>query len=143
VGVVNIGAVMAEIGTALATMDDMRVYVGAPAKVDAPGTGAVAVVPYPTGIDYDGTYARGMDTLTLEILVVLGRPTDRGTLDKLSAYAAGGGPGSVKTVLESFPWTTLDGVRVADAELDPVSMAGIDYLSLAFRTSVWGPGATF
>lgn len=136
----NIGAVMAEIGTALATMDDMRVYVGAPATVVAPGTGAVAVVPFPEQVDYDSTYGRGMDTITGEIMIVLGRPTDRGTVDKLSAYAAGGGAGSVKQTLESYTWTTCDGIRVEQAGIDPVSYGSVEYLALALRIAVWGSG---
>ena len=137
----NVAAVMAEMGLAYGTLPDVRVYVGAPARIVAPGgDGAVAVVPFPTEVGYDATYGRGMDTLVIEPMMVLGRPTDRGTVDRLSAYASGGGPGSVKAVLESYAWTTCHGVRVTGADLDAVQVAGAEYMSIIFRTEVWGPG---
>lgn len=135
-----ITAVMAEVGTALATIDKTRVYAGAPPKIDVPSTGAAIVVPYPDRIDYDGTYGRGMDTIDQPIVVVLGRPTDRETADRLVAFASGSGASSVKAVLEGYAWTTCHGIRVARAAFDVVQIGGVDYMAGEWTTEIWGQG---
>ncbi|MDM4721154.1 hypothetical protein QTQ03_16675 [Micromonospora sp. WMMA1363] len=137
----DLKAVMVEAGTALGAITSLRVYVGAPGKVDVPATGAAAVVPYPTRITYDATYGRGMDRIEQDILLVIGRPTDRVTVDKLTSYAAGAGSDSVKTVLEGHTWTTCDGCRVETVEFDVVQIAAVDHMAAVFTVEFWGQGS--
>lgn len=135
----DLKAVMTEIGTALDTIDAVRVYVGVPGRIDVPTRGAAAVVPYPTRVTYDSTYARGMDRIEQPVLLVVGRPTDRSTLDKLTAYAAG--TGGVKAAIEAHAYTSCDVVTVDSVDVDDVTYAGIDYLAAVFNLNIVGQGA--
>ncbi|WP_026254872.1 hypothetical protein [Salinispora arenicola] len=136
----DLRAVMTEIGTALDTIDAVRVYVGVPGRIDVPTRGAAAVVPYPTRVTYDSTYARGMDRIEQLVLLVVGRPTDRSTLDKLTAYASGGASG-VKAAIEAHAYTSCDVVTVDSVDVDDVTYAGVDYLAAVFNLNIVGQGA--
>lgn len=132
----NTLSVMQEIATQLGTIDGLRVHIAAPGTVTPPA----AVVAYPTQIDYDGTYGRGMDTMTVPVVVMIGRPTDRATVELLSAYCDGSGAKSVKAVLQAGTYTAFDGLRVRGAEFDALSMAGTEYMTALFELDIWGQG---
>lgn len=132
---------MTQIGDALATLDlPTRVYVGLPGEVKVPAAGVAALVPIPTGVDYDGAYARGMDTMEFTVLLLMPDPTEWRTVQRLSRLANGAGPRSVKMVLQGYEWTECDGVHVSRGTFDPVTVAGTDYLAVMFVVSVWGTG---
>jgi len=136
----NLLGVMVEIGQVLGGMDSVTPYVGAPARVDPPDLGAAVIVPLPEEIVYDGTYGRGMDTITQPILFLLPRPTELATHQRIAKYADGAGADSVKAVLEGASWTTCDGVRVGRGVFDAVSYAGVKYLAVEFDVEIWGSG---
>lgn len=133
----NLATVMDEVGDRLATIAGLRVY-RYPADNVAP---PAAVVTYPEQIDYDGAYARGMDRVTLPVVVLVGKVSDRASRDRVAAYCDGSGARSLKAALEAGTYTACDTVRVTGAEFDVVQMAGVDYLSAAFTLDIAGTGA--
>ncbi len=133
----DVRAVMVELGERLRTIDSVQVYDYPPGSASAPAI----IVSYPDSITYDETYGRGMDRMALPVVVLIGRPTDRTTVDKMTAFAAGSGSSSVKAVLESGTYTTFDALRVEGADFDVVSLAGIDYMAGMFNLDIWGQGS--
>lgn len=133
----DLGAVMDEVAERLDTIPGLRTFGYPPPTLSAPA----AIVSYPEEIDFDAGYSRGSDRWTLPVLVVVGRPTDRSTRDRVSGYCRGSGAGSVKHVLESHTWTTLDTIRVAKIVFDAVEIGGSDYLAAMFTLDISGPGA--
>lgn len=95
----DVGTVMQQVADRLDTITDLRVHAHPMKKVTAPA----AMVAYPSTYDYDGTYGRGMDTMTLNVVVWVGGLDDRSVRDKISTYLAGSGSASVKAVLEAEP----------------------------------------
>ncbi|SCG38234.1 hypothetical protein [Micromonospora zamorensis] len=133
----DVRAVMTEVAERLRTIPNLRVYDYPPGTATAPA----AIVSYPESITYDETYGRGMDRMALPVVVLIGRPTDRNTPDKLAAYANGSGSSSVKAVLESGTYTAFDDLRVESADFDVVSLGGTDYMAGMFNLNVWGQGS--
>ncbi|MFW6091623.1 MAG: hypothetical protein ACODAF_07060 [Actinomycetota bacterium] len=132
----DLGAVMDEVGTRLGGIDGLRVYDYPADSVTPPA----AIVAYPDEIVYDETYGRGMDRLTLPVLVVVGRQSDRASRDNLVGYASGSGDKSVKQKLEDDSYDSCDVVRVERAEFDIVRIAGVDYVAAMFDLDVTGQG---
>lgn len=136
----DLAAVMDEIATSVATVDGLegRTFAYPPPSV----TGFAGIVSYPDRIDYDLTYGRGGDTIVdLPILVVVGKATDRTARDRVAQYAAGSGPMSVKTAVETGPHTSFDDIQVTSCEFDVVTIAAVDYISAMFRMNIVGQGA--
>lgn len=102
-----------------------------------------AIVTYPTDGTYDATYSRGKDSMTGVVVVLVGRPNERTTRDRISKYIDGSGPESVKALLDAEGYTSCDsdGVRVTDWETDVYTISGTDYLAAVFRVDIIGPGA--
>jgi hypothetical protein len=65
----------------------------------------IAVVTYPDAYDYDATMDRGNDRMTVPVVVMVGRVSDRATRTRIAKYCGGSGPESIKAVLEG------DGIR--------------------------------
>ena len=130
-------AVMDEVAARLGEIAGLRVYSWPPGSVTPPA----AVVGYPTTYRYDATYGRGQDTMSLPVVVVVGRPTDRPSRDQLAQYVAGSGPASVKTVLEGGSWSACGEVTVTGAEFDVYTLGGTDYLAAIFDLDIAGPGS--
>jgi len=135
---VNLTEVMEAVGDRLDTIAGLRVF---PHPTDAL-TPPAAVVSVPDEIVYDETYGRGMDRITLPLVVVVGKAFDRAAMTNLAAYADGSGAKSVKAVLESGSYTAFDTVRVMRAEFDVVRIASSDYLAAMFDLDIAGQGAS-
>jgi hypothetical protein len=133
----DLADVMDQTGDRLDTIGGLRVWRYPPNSLTPPG----AVVSYPEDYDYDATYGRGMDRMTLPVVVVVGKPSDRASRDKLAAYVDGSGAASVKAVLESGTYTAFDSVRVMRVEFDVVTIAGTDYMAALFSLDIAGQGA--
>lgn len=133
----DLAAVMDAISNRLDTITGLRCHPYPPGSVTPPA----AIVSYPEGITFDATYARGMDRMTLPVVVVVGKPTERSTRDKLGAYCNGSGAASVKAVLESGTYAACDTVTVRGAEFDVVSIGGTDYMAALFTLDIAGQGA--
>lgn len=133
----NLSDVMDQLAGQLGTITGLRAYAFLIDQAAPP----FAVTAWPDVYDYDATYQRGMDTVTLPIIVAVGNVSDRASRDALADYAAGAGPRSVKQVLEAGTYTALDSLRVASAEFSTITVAGVDYLSATFNVDIVGNGA--
>lgn len=133
----NIGAVMDQVANQLDTIAGLRVFAYPPGTVVPPA----AVVSYPESLTFDETYGRGMDRLTLPVVIVVGRPTERTTRDNLAAYCAGSGSSSVKAVLEAGAYSAFHMLRVVDIEFDVVRFGDVDYAAALFSVDVAGQGS--
>lgn len=134
----NLANVMDQISTRLGTISTItgRCFAYPPPTVSPPA----AIVSYPDTYTFDETYGRGMDRLSLPVVVVVGRPTERTTRDRLAGYCDGSGVSSVKAVLESGTYTAFHMVRVESVDFDVVSIGGIDYMAAAFTLDIAGSG---
>jgi hypothetical protein len=133
----NLSDVMAQVALQLDTIGELRVYDSPPGALLPPAV----VVSYPDRYDYDATYDRGLDRLTLPVVVVVGKPTERSTRELLAAYADGSGPRSVKAVVEAGAYTAFDSARVASVEFDVVTIGGTDYMAALFDLDIAGKGS--
>jgi len=130
--------VMDELGTALEAVTDLtgRVFYYPPAKITPP----TAIIAFPDTIEFDETYGRGMDRITIPVIVVAGNVSVRAARDRIVAYCNGSGAKSVKTAIDDGTYVACDTVRVTAAELDIFTMSGVDYISATFEVDVTGSG---
>lgn len=102
-----------------------------------------AIVVYPDRVDYDTTYARGVDKITMPVVVVVGKTSDgRAVMDALSGYWDGAGSRSVKAALEAggpVPGV-LDDVQVPSAEQAEATIGGVEMLAAVFTAEITGSG---
>lgn len=133
----NLADVMDEIAARLNTISTLRVF---PYPADAV-TDPAAIVLYPDEITFDETYGRGMDRISLPVLVVLGKPHDRSTRDRVVRYCNGSGADSVKAALETGTTTAFDTIRVESIEFGIRTIGGTDYAGAEFTLDIAGRGA--
>jgi hypothetical protein len=133
----NLETVMTEVAAQLDTITGLRAFAFPPDNVSPPA----AFPLWPSTIEFDGTYLRGMDRVTLPVLVVVGRVSDRAAFKELAAYASGAGARSVKAVAELGSYTAFDMLRVTDVEFDVVTIAGVDYMAAEFHMDIAGSGS--
>jgi hypothetical protein len=129
---------MDQVGDRLDVIDGLRVFRYPPPVV----TGDAAIVSYPDEYTFDATYGRGMDTMTLPLVLVVPRPTERTTRDRLAGYCDGSGSKSVKELLESGDYAAFDSLRVAGITFDVVSIGGTDFAAALFDLNLAGSGST-
>ena len=133
----DLGAVMDEVSEQVDTIAGLRCFAWPPDSITPPA----AIVAYPEEIQLDATYDRGADTMTLPLIVAVGKAHDRSTRDRVADYCDGSGAKSIKAVVESGTYTAFDSVRVARVEFDVVTIGGIDYLAALFELDIIGDGA--
>lgn len=91
-------------------------------------------------VTYDDTNARGLDSYSFEVLLVVSKQDDERAQQKLDGFLDKTGAASVKTALESDP--SLGG-SVADVHVQEVSSigqiswAGHAYLGAVIELEVW------
>ena len=133
----NLADVMDDLGSALETIPDLRVFPYWADRVSPPA----AVVTWPDPLTYDETMTRGSDRMTVPIIVMVGKVDARSTRDAAGQYADGSGTHSVKAALESFTATAYDTVRVERAEFGVIIVAAVELLSITFYVDVFGQGS--
>lgn len=133
----NLADVMDEVATRLSTIEPLRTFAWPQPNIVPPA----AIVGYPTDYTYDATYGRGMDRMTLPVVVVVGKAVERTARDRLAQYVEGSGTASFKAVLEAEPHTAFDTLRVVDADFDVYQISGTDYLAAIFSLDIAGQGA--
>lgn len=133
----NLADVMEEVAGRLGTINGLRVFAYPPDDVHPPA----AIVSYPDTYTFDETYQRGMDRMAVPVVLVVGKPTDRSSRDRLAQYCDGSGPASVKAALEAADYVACHSVRVTGIEFDVVSIAGTDYMAARFDLDVAGQGS--
>lgn len=121
--------------TRLQTISGLRVFDTIPENPQPP-----AAIVGQLDMNFDIDNARGLDLATVEVYLLVQRMDIRSGQDKLDAYLAGTGAGSVKAAIEGDK--TLGGacstLRVLSAESGQYESAGIMFLSYRYRISIWG-----
>lgn len=135
---VNLADVMDEVALAMKQITGLnKFHESPPASISAP----MGYVAYPQSIDYDQTYAHGLDQITdLPVVCLVGKPTEKQSRDRVAAWSRKGGPDSVYRMLEEWTWSSCHDVKVESCEFDVWQVAGIDYLVAGFNLTVMGPG---
>lgn len=132
----DINDVVGELSTQLDTIDGLRVHDEPPGTINPPA----AVISFPD-IDFDKTYGRGMDSLTLPLVLVVSRVSDRMSGKQVRGFISGSGDTSIKAVVEAGTYTAFDSVRVASVEFDVIAIGAVDYLAATFTLEIAGQGA--
>lgn len=134
----DMAAVAEQLGDQLDTITGLRVVRWPAEDLHPPA----AVVAFPELVEFDATYGRGMDTVTLPVFIVVGRVSERKAAERLLAYWSGSGAFSIKAVIDGGTYTAFDVVRVASAEpTDDFVMAGSTYVAVKFTLEIAGQGA--
>lgn len=131
----DVAAVMDALARALGSLDGLtgRTYAYPAPSVVPPA----AFVGWPDEIDYDAVMGRGGWSLTVPVLVVVGRADLRSARDAIAVYLAGSGPSSIRGALEGST-AAYDAARVTRAHVEPVSIAGIEYLAALVDVEIVG-----
>ena len=103
-------------------------------------TPPAAVIAFPDSYDFDQTFQRGFDRIVIPVTVVVGRADSRSSRDRMTKYAAGSGPDSVKHVVESHSPTSYDSARVLSVEFGAVTIAAVTYLAATFDIEIIAAG---
>lgn len=127
---------MVELGTALETIEGLRVKSYTEQRINPP----MATVNLPRVYTYDSTYGRGSDDIELPILVYAGRFDAESSRNAISQYVDGRGGKSVKVAIETHQPTAYDIAHVMDAQFMITAVAGTDYLTATFRVRLVGKG---
>jgi hypothetical protein len=134
---VNIADVMDELGTALGTIPELRVFPYWADRVTPPA----AVVAWPDPLTFDATMGRGLDRMTIPVIVMVGAFNSRTTRDAMAKYLAGSGDMSVKQAIERHHTNAYDSVRVRTAEVNSYTVGGTELLAATFDVDLIGTGA--
>lgn len=132
----DINAVMEEVAEQLDTIDGLRVHTEPPGTVNPPA--AVLVFP---DITFDATYGRGMDRLSLPVVLVISKAVSRVSRKQVTPYVSGSGPKSIKAVIEAGDYDSFDTVRVESVEFAVAPIGAVDYLTATFSLDIAGQGA--
>lgn len=132
----NLELVMDEVATRLDTITGLRVQPQPPERLTPPA----GFVGYPETIEYDLTYGRGSDKITLPVVIVEKLTPARSVRKRLTDYVAGAGAKSVKTVLEGGTYTQFHVITVQRVDFDTVKIAGVDMLAAVFTCEIQGSG---
>lgn len=136
----NIQDVRDEIGEKLGAIPQLRVYPYNVDKVPPPG----AIVGLPESIDFDATYGRGSDTITIPLWVMVARANAQAADAQLAEYLDGSGARSVKAAVDSSntnTYTSCDTVTVQRAVPVALPSGGVDLLGAEFTVTVTGSGS--
>lgn len=133
----NLADVMDDLGSALETIPDLRVFPYWADRVTPPA----AVVTWPDPLTYDLTMGRGSDRMEVPVIVMVGKVDARTTRDAAGVYADGSGTHSVKAAIEAFTATAYDTARVERAEFGVITINGVELLSITFFVDVVGDGS--
>jgi hypothetical protein len=110
-----------------------------PDSANIPTNNAFAVVGQ-LSLNYDYTLNRGFDFATCNIIVMVGRMSERSGQERLDGLLASSGSTSIKAAVEADK--TLSGavqtLRVVSASPGTITSANIDYLSYQYSVELIG-----
>jgi len=125
--------------TALQTITGMRVFDYVPDSTNIPTNNAFAIVGQ-LSMNYDFTLNRGFDSATCQVIVVVGRMSEKDGQSRLDGLIASSGSTSIKAAVEVDK--TLGGavqtLRVVSASPGTITSANIDYLSYQYSVELIG-----
>ncbi len=135
----NPSTVRDNLKTALQTITGLRVMDYVPDSANIPTNNAFAVVGQ-LSLNYDYTLNRGFDFATCNIIVMVGRMSERSGQERLDGLLASSGSTSIKAAVEADK--TLSGavqtLRVVSASPGTITSANIDYLSYQYSVELIG-----
>jgi hypothetical protein len=134
----NLSDVAEEIAARLDTISGLNAFPFPPDSLTPPA--AIVLNPQPGDVVYDQTYGRGMDRITLPVIVLGGRSSDQQAHADIRAYLDGSGARSVKAVLEAGTYTSLHTIRVTTGGVDGVKLGGVEYYAAMFDLDITGQG---
>lgn len=135
----NLSDVADEVATRLDTIAGLNAFAYPPGSLTPPA--AVVLNPRDGDIRYDQTYRRGMDRMTLPVIVIAGRADERSANQTIRQFCDGSGASSVKAVLESGAYTSLHTLVVVTGGIDGVTWNGVEYLAALFDIDITGSGS--
>jgi hypothetical protein len=124
---------------AAVNISGLRVYDTIPEGLVPP-----ALVVGQISIEWDTVFARGLDTGTVDLILIAGRASDRAAQDLLDGYLAGSGASSIKTKLDAARTLPVSGTasvstsNCTSAVPVSVSVSGVDMLAYRFTVSLYG-----
>jgi hypothetical protein len=135
----NPSTVRTNLKTALSTITGMRVFDYVPDSTNIPTNNAFAIVGQ-LSMNYDFTLNRGFDSASCQIIVVVGRMSEKDGQSRLDGLLASSGSTSIKAAVEVDK--TLGGavqtLRVVSASPGTITSANIDYLSYQYSVELIG-----
>jgi len=135
----NPSTVRTNLKTALSTISGLRVFDYVPDSTNIPTNNAFAIVGQ-LSMNYDYTLNRGFDSATCQIIVVVGRMSEKDGQARLDGLLASSGSTSIKAAVEADK--TLSGavqtLRVVSASPGTITSANIDYLSYQYSVELIG-----
>ena len=135
----NPSTVRDNLKTAIQTITGLRVMDYVPDSTNVPTNNAFAVVGQ-LSLNYDYTLNRGFDFATCNIIVMVGRMSERNGQERLDGLLASSGSTSIKAAVEADK--TLSGavqtLRVVSASPGTITSANIDYLSYQYSVELIG-----
>lgn len=132
----NVATVAAELADKIDGITGLRVYPYPPDSVTAPA----AIIGYPDSIDFDQTYGRGLDSMTIPVYLVIDRNWDRATYERMAAFTAGTGASSLKALLQTKPNVAYATARVRSITHTVIVVAGLEYWVATFLVDITGSG---
>lgn len=133
----NAVTVVDELADKLDAITGLRVYRFPVDQVVAPA----AIFGYPD-IEFDHSYGRGVDRMTVPVMVLIDRTWDRSTYERFSDLTAGSGAGSIKQAIQAGPNVAYSTARASSVAFSAVSAAGLEYWAATFSVDVTGPGSS-
>ena len=125
--------------TALTAISGLRVMDYVPDSTHVPTNNAFAVIGQ-LSMNYDYTLNRGFDSATCNIIVMVGRMSEKDGQSRLDGLLASSGSTSIKAAVEADK--TLSGavqtLRVVSASPGTITSANIDYLSYQYSVELIG-----
>lgn len=131
--------VRANLKTALQSISGLRVFDYVPDSTNVPTNNAFAIVGQ-LNMNYDYTLNRGFDSATCNIIVIVGRMSEKDGQARLDGLLQSSGSTSIKAAVEADK--TLGGavqtLRVVSASPGTITSANIDYLSYQYAVELIG-----
>tara|TARA_R100001230_G_C5574327_1_gene95130 strand:+ start:199 stop:612 length:414 start_codon:yes stop_codon:yes gene_type:complete len=124
--------------TTIENVSNLRVYSELEDIVNPPA----CVITF-QGIEYDTAMARGLDTMTFELLVIVQRSNVRTAVDKLEKYITGSGSESIKAKIFASPGLGLSDTNaraINVSSVENMTVNGIDCLSASIVVTVYTKG---
>ena len=92
---------------------------------------------------FDLNNARGLDSASVDVMVIVQRFSERTGQDKLDQYLSGSGDYSIKAAIESDRTLggAVDTLRVTAAQSGVYQSADVEYLSYRYQVTIYGDGA--
>lgn len=129
----DINAIMDAIGTALRTISGLRVYDYPADSVAVPA----AIVSHPDSVEYDSVFAAGADRAVFQVIVLVGKVSERAARDQLEEYRSRPNPRSIKTALDGDLGGVIKTGRVMNGDALTIPVTGIEYAAATFEFEVF------